>query len=100
MRFYDGMRTLASSGMGIFLELGPRPVLCGLGAATLDSLESRDACLWLPSLRPAHDEVNTILKTLSEFHIRHFPVQWKKYFELLNCQHVELPTYAFPTSTL
>lgn len=33
VRFSDGIQALVDSGINVFLELGPRPVLCGMGAA-------------------------------------------------------------------
>ena len=31
VHFSDGIQALVDSGVNIFLELGPRPVLCGMG---------------------------------------------------------------------
>ncbi|PFH58252.1 hypothetical protein XA68_13985 [Ophiocordyceps unilateralis] len=92
VRFSDGIRTLADQGVGIFLEIGPQPVLCGMGAACLSEATST---AWLPSLVPRKNEASIVQGSLAELHTRHVVVDWSSYFRPFGCQRVELPTYAF-----
>ncbi|KAM3575053.1 hypothetical protein VYU27_003073, partial [Nannochloropsis oceanica] len=48
VRFYDGMRALQKSNVKIFVEIGPEPVLNGVGRQCVDDASS---CLWLHSLK-------------------------------------------------
>ncbi len=55
VRFADAIRSAAADGHRLFLEIGPHPTLCGLGAQCVDE----DAG-WAASLhrdRPAHQQV-------------------------------------------
>ncbi|KAI1340805.1 hypothetical protein F5Y15DRAFT_406680 [Xylariaceae sp. FL0016] len=94
VRFSDGIKTLAGLGANIFLELGPQPVLCGMGAACLDEGESKSTA-WLPSMKPGSDDSLVLQRSIAELHMRHVPIDWHAYFKPFNCQHVTLPTYAF-----
>ena len=95
VRFSDGIECLASRGVNTFLELGPRPVLCGMGATTLADDTRMSSTAWLPSLVPRKEDTTVIQGSLSELHVRHVPVDWSNYFKPFGCQRVELPTYAF-----
>ncbi|KJZ72673.1 hypothetical protein HIM_07865 [Hirsutella minnesotensis 3608] len=95
VRFSEGIQTLAGRGTNIFLELGPRPVLCGMGSACLDNLAQPDSISWLPSLVPGKDDAVTIQSSLARLHVRHVPIDWSGYFKPFSRRRVELPTYAF-----
>lgn len=93
VRFVDGIQTLHQQGANIFLELGPQPVLAGMGAA---SLTIDEPIAWLPSLAPKKHDTSAIQRSLAELHMRRVPISWKGYFEPFGCcERVELPTYAF-----
>ncbi|KJZ72199.1 hypothetical protein HIM_08464 [Hirsutella minnesotensis 3608] len=99
VRFSDGIQTLADHlGVSVFLELGPRPVLCGLGAACLG--HSNKPSAWVPSLIPGKDGASVMQGSLAELHVRLVPVSWPGYFEPFGCRRVELPTYAFQREPL
>ncbi|KAK8011006.1 hypothetical protein PG990_009971 [Apiospora arundinis] len=96
VHFSRGIQVLFGRGHDIFLEVGPRTVLCGLGAACVtDNKQSSAARCWLPSLLPAKRDVDVILSSLTELHLRRVSVDWASYFEPARCTRVELPTYAF-----
>jgi reducing polyketide synthase SwnK len=94
VKFNDGVQTLAGLGVNVFLELGPRPVLCGLGAACLDG-DTMSSTTWLPSLVPTKEDIAVIQRSLAEMHTRHVPVDWLAYFRPFGCRRVPLPTHAF-----
>ncbi|KAF2469221.1 nonribosomal peptide synthetase 7 [Lindgomyces ingoldianus] len=93
VRFADGIQTLHQQGVGVFLELGPQPVLSAMGAACL---AGDDSIAWMPSLVPGKHGASVVQRSLADLHVRHVPVSWTGYFEPFGCcQRVELPTYAF-----
>ncbi|MEU6235318.1 amino acid adenylation domain-containing protein [Kitasatospora sp. NPDC047058] len=92
VRFSDGMRVLHQQGANTFLELGPQPVLSGMGAACL--AEERSVA-WVPSLTRSQDGPSVLQRSLAELHTREVPVDWQGYFEPFGGQRVPLPTYAF-----
>ncbi|MFT4625565.1 MAG: acyl transferase domain-containing protein/acyl carrier protein [Myxococcota bacterium] len=64
VRFATGMETLRSQGHSLFLELGPRPILSGMGARCYDTTPAT----WLASLdRAAHDGL-TLLAAAGGLH--------------------------------
>lgn len=95
VRFSDAFQELANQGVNVFLELGPNPVLCGLGAACLADAAQSNSALWLPSLKSNIDETSAIQNSVGELHTRHVLVDWAAYFKPFGCQRVELPTYSF-----
>ncbi|KZF26938.1 nonribosomal peptide synthetase 7 [Xylona heveae TC161] len=93
VRFADGIQTLYEQGTNIFLELGPQPVLAGMGAA---SLATNETIAWMPSLVPGRHGASVMQRSLADLHVRHVSINWTGYFEPFGCcRRVELPTYAF-----
>ncbi|MFN3647967.1 MAG: type I polyketide synthase [Armatimonadota bacterium] len=58
VRFMDGVRELARRECDTFLEIGPQPVLCRLGA------QSVEGGTWIASLRRGVDDWRTLLQGL------------------------------------
>ncbi|GAA3368398.1 hypothetical protein GCM10020367_06570 [Streptomyces sannanensis] len=92
VRFSDGMLSLRREGANTFLELGPQPVLSGLGATCL---ADEGSVSWVPSCTPGKNGAAVILKSLAELHVRGVPVDWQGYFAPFGSGRVALPTYAF-----
>ena len=100
VRFIDAFQTLENQGVNVFLELGPSPTLCGLGAVRLTNTTREETPLWLPSLKPNMDEISIIQNSLGELHKSHVTINWAAYFKPFGCRRVRLPTYAFQRETL
>ncbi|KAI5918973.1 hypothetical protein F4810DRAFT_530343 [Camillea tinctor] len=100
VRFNDGIQALARHGVNVFLELGPRPVLCGMGIASLADDDGSKSVAWLSSLMPRQDSALALQRSIIDLHMRHVPLDWHAYFEPFSCQRVELPTYAFQRECL
>jgi len=60
VRFADGMATLAEQGHRLFVEIGPRPVLSGMGARCLADIDAT----FLPSLHPDRDDAEQVVEAL------------------------------------
>ncbi|MBB5939896.1 polyketide synthase [Streptomyces zagrosensis] len=92
VRFSDGMRTMHQQGANIFLELGPQPVLSGMGAACLTD---QGPIAWLPSLTKAKNGASVMVRSLAELHVREVSIDWRGYFAPFGGERIALPTYAF-----
>lgn len=95
VRFCDSIQELTRHGINTFLELGPRPVLCGMGVTCLADDENGASVAWLASLKPHKDNTLVLQRSLIDLHLRHVRIDWQAYFKPFGCQRVELPTYAF-----
>ncbi len=80
VRFADGVSTLESAGVGVFLELGPDGVLSSMVPGTA-----------IPVLRRDRGEERTFFTALAALHTTGVPVDWTG----LPGHRIPLPTYAF-----
>ncbi|NER98455.1 MAG: KR domain-containing protein, partial [Symploca sp. SIO1B1] len=91
VRFAQGMEALEKLGSQIFLELGPKPILLGMGKQCLPE----GVGVWLPSLRPGVDEWQQILCSLGQLYVQGAKVDWLGFDRDYTRQKVTLPTYPF-----
>ena len=92
VRFAQGMATLAEMGVDVFMEMGPVPVLLGLGQDCLTDAEER---LWLPSLQPTKHDWAQMLTSLAALYERRAPIDWKGFSAYQHRRRISLPTYPF-----
>ncbi len=92
VRFADGMTSLAEKGCDVYLEVGPKPLLLGMGKQCLSSNSSSS---WLPSLRLDQDDWRQILSSLSQLYTRGAKIDWQEFERFGSHQKVLLPTYPF-----
>src|SRR5262249_15280698 len=93
VRFADGMRTLAELGMSAFLEIGPQPVLTGLGRRTLTD----PALVWAASLKPGAEH-QAIANAAAQLYVHGDSIDWSAFCEWPERRRVPLPTYPFQRS--
>ena len=91
VKFAQSMETLEKMGYRVFLEIGPKPTLLGMGHKCLPETEAT----WLPSLRPRVDEWEQMLSSLGQLYVRGASVDWSAFNQDLSCCRVPLPTYPF-----
>jgi acyl transferase domain-containing protein/acyl-CoA synthetase (AMP-forming)/AMP-acid ligase II/acyl carrier protein len=94
VRFADGIRHLGATH-GVFLEIGPRPVLSGLGMQCLSDPQIQ----WLPSLHPAREDWAVLLESLAQCYVSGVPLDWQGFHQ--DCprhRFSDLPTYPFQRS--
>ncbi|MDJ1183277.1 type I polyketide synthase [Roseofilum casamattae] len=91
VRFAQSMQTLHQQGYDLFLEVGPQPVLLGMGRKCLPA----DTGIWLPSLRSGADDWEQILDSLAELYAQGITVDWSAFDEDYYRQKVVVPTYPF-----
>jgi pimaricinolide synthase PimS3 len=88
VRFTDGLRALADSGVTTFVEVGPDAILTAMGQNC--GLETG---VFVPVMRKARPEAETALGALGTLHANGSTVDLTVLFP--GGHRVELPTYAF-----
>jgi len=91
VQFYRSIQAMQRRGVDTFVEIGPHPVLLGMGAQCLP----RDKGVWLPSLRRGRNDWEQMLESLGELYVRGTQVNWKRFDKDYNRRKVNLPTYPF-----
>ncbi|MDJ0702744.1 MAG: AMP-binding protein, partial [Leptolyngbyaceae cyanobacterium MO_188.B28] len=72
VRFASGMAELHRRGTQVYLEVGPAPVLVGMGRGCVPDGEG----VWLASLRRGHSEWAQMLGSLGELYVRGVEIDW------------------------
>ena len=96
VRFQDGIQALHEAGCRAFLELGPKPVLTGLGRRCLPEGDS----LWAFSLFPRRDDQETLLEALAQLHTHGVSVDWSNLYPRAGVRLAPAPTYPFQRRTI
>jgi acyl transferase domain-containing protein/acyl-CoA synthetase (AMP-forming)/AMP-acid ligase II/pimeloyl-ACP methyl ester carboxylesterase/acyl carrier protein len=92
VRFSSSIETIDAQNYDIFVEIGAKPILLGMGRQCLPRLEG----LWLPSLRPRKDDWQQILESLAALYERGFEIDWLEFHRPYQRQRLNsLPTYPF-----
>jgi len=91
VRFAEGMATLHQQGYGVFVEVGPQPILLGLGRQCV----RREGDLWLPSLRQGQADWQQLLQSLGALYVRGVEVDWQGFDHHYPRRKVAAPTYPF-----
>jgi myxalamid-type polyketide synthase MxaB len=112
VRFAQSMETLGKGKAQVFIEIGPKPILLGMGRMCLPQEER----LWLPSLRPTtkqvpefiglnnpkskiqnpkSDDWQQMLHSLGELYVQGVAVDWLGFDRDYARSKVVLPTYPF-----
>ncbi|PWI09292.1 acyl transferase [Streptomyces sp. NWU339] len=88
--FESSVRRLADDGFRVFIEMSPHPVLT---VPVQEMLEDLDDAVVLSSVRRNRDEVEAVVGSLAQLHVRGGSVDWDALFGAR--RRVDLPTYAF-----
>jgi acyl transferase domain-containing protein/aryl carrier-like protein/dienelactone hydrolase len=92
VRFADGLQALHHQGLTCFLELGPHPILCGLGRRVLTAPN----LTWLPTLRRGQDDWTGLLASLGTLYEQGFTVDWQGFDRPYGRTVLQgLPSYPF-----
>ncbi|WP_330333038.1 type I polyketide synthase [Streptomyces sp. NBC_00536] len=91
VRFLDGIRALEAAGVTAYVELGPDGVLSAMAQACVTG----EGAVFVPVLRSARPEVESVTTALAQAYVRGIAVDWQAYFAGTGAQRVDLPTYAF-----
>ncbi|MEI2579700.1 SDR family NAD(P)-dependent oxidoreductase [Scytonema sp. PRP1] len=93
VRFASGMEKLAELGYQVFVEIGPKPTLLGMGRNCIANSQNQVEHLWLPSLHPGQDNWQQLLQSLGELYVRGLPVDWSSFERDYHRRRLPLPTY-------
>ncbi|MCX8231780.1 MAG: type I polyketide synthase, partial [Alphaproteobacteria bacterium] len=91
VRFRDGLQTLASMDISLYLEIGPHPVLTSLGMRN----NVRSDAVWLGSMRRGADESKQMLEALRCLYEAGVTPNWAALHNNPGVSRVALPTYPF-----
>ncbi len=91
VRFAQSMRVLAAQGITHCIEIGPHPVLLGMGAECMGGAD----CEWLPSLHRERTDWTDLLASLQRLYVGGAEVDWKGFERDYLRTRVALPTYPF-----
>ena len=91
VQFAQGMELLAQEKCNIFLEIGAKPILLGMGRQCLPKAEG----LWLPSLRPRKQDWQQIFSSLASLYVQGLAIDWDGLHKDDSRQKIALPTYPF-----
>ncbi|MBG1258279.1 type I polyketide synthase [Nostoc sp. BAE] len=91
VRFADSMEALYQRGYKIFVEIGPKPILMGMGRYCLPEGEGT----WLPSLRTGREDWQQILDSLAALYISGAIIDWNGFDRDYARRQVVLPNYPF-----
>ena len=98
VRFADGMDSLFQQGIEIFLEIGPKPILSGMGRRCIredDVTGKQHSIAWLSSLTEKQSDWKSMLLSLGELYVRGVIINWAGFDNEYDCNRVVLPTYPF-----
>ena len=91
VRFAESIQAAADCGCEIFLEIGPSPVLIGMGRHCLPD----DRYTWLSSLRPGRDDWQSMLDSMAEMYVRGVKIDWAGFDRDFAAKKIDVPTYPF-----
>ncbi|MEP1079780.1 thioester reductase domain-containing protein [Leptolyngbya sp. PL-A3] len=90
VQFAQSMEVLQQQGYELLVEIGPKPILLGMGRYCLpDGIGT-----WLPSLRPGEDWAS-MLQALATLYTRGVTINWAGFDQDYVRHRLPLPTYPF-----
>ena len=91
VRFLDGMKALRKTGADFFMEIGPKPVMLGMGRACFEDGFGK----WIPSLREGRNDWKIMTDAVSELYVSGITPDWNGFDRPYTRRHVDLPYYPF-----
>jgi acyl transferase domain-containing protein len=91
VRFAASVATLATHGVGVCVEVGPKPTLSGAGRRTAGD----DRMRWLPTLRPGAPDWSALAASVAQAYVAGVAIDWVGFDRDYRRSRVALPTYPF-----
>ena len=97
VKFRQSFQYLNQAGYKIFLEVGPKPILLGMGKTILDNDSSNqlDSILFLPSLRSGKEDSQQMLESLGRLSLSGASINWSSFSDNQPNSLLQIPTYPF-----
>ena len=89
--FQTGMETLLDLGAQVFLEIGPKPVLLGMGRQCINE----EKIQWLPSLNSGISDLEQLSHSTASLYIAGVDIEWKSFYGDSVFKKIVLPSYPF-----
>ena len=91
VRFAAGMQSLVEQGYGTFVELGPHPVLIGMGRQCVEGT----GITWVSTLRRNREEWSELLSAVGTLYLQGVKIDWQAFDRDYPRRRLALPTYPF-----
>ncbi len=91
VRFENGMKELEDCGCNVFIEIGPHPVLTGMGKKCIPNTKG----LWLSSLKRNDADWMIILNSLGNLFVNGITPNWEAFDSVYYRRKMQLPKYQF-----
>ncbi len=91
VRFLDTMETLYKQDYEMFVEIGPQPILSGMGKRCFPA----EFGTWLPSLQSGFEDWQVLLNSLGTLYSKGQQINWKGFDQDYQRYRLSLPTYTF-----
>jgi acyl transferase domain-containing protein len=91
VRFADGVHSLLKQGYRTFVEVGPHPVLTGMGSQCVEDTD----LTWVSTLRRGRQEWAELLAAVAALYVRGAQIDWLAFDRDYLRRRVSLPTYPF-----
>jgi acyl transferase domain-containing protein/acyl carrier protein/ubiquinone/menaquinone biosynthesis C-methylase UbiE/ribosomal protein S18 acetylase RimI-like enzyme len=96
VNFEGGMKTLFHAGCDVFLEVGPKPVLNGMGAQCLagaGDIPHGYHPIWLAGMKEDTPASSQMMKSLGQLYVLGHPVRFAGLWRNQDCRRLGLPVY-------
>ena len=90
VQFSNSIQTLENAGVRLFIEIGPKPILCGLAKQ-----QTQAGCVHLASLRANGNDWQSLMQCIGELYVQGIPIDWRSVAQSNQYPMVALPTYPF-----
>jgi len=91
VQFARSIQTIYEQGCRFFMEIGPKPILTGMGMHCLPDAEIK----WLPSLKAGRSDWQQLLTSLAALYVKGARINWDKLDSEWARRKITLPTYPF-----
>ncbi|MCP3063707.1 acyltransferase domain-containing protein [Myxococcus sp. K38C18041901] len=91
VRYWEGVKGLYERGYRVFVEVGPKPTLTGVGKRYLGEGEAQ----WVGSLRVGSSDWEMLLGSAAKLYVKGVEVDWEGVDKGYARRRVALPTYPF-----
>lgn len=92
VRFADGIAALLDDGVNVMLEVGPHPVLTGMGQLVADERQQADV-LWVPTLSREKPARQSMIECMTALYESGVDPDWSAFHGGTRGRKVRLPNY-------